>query len=362
MRMRALDVVVTDIFCCWMFGDCRALVFRGLISGGRKGLGRGEEVRFLLEWEEDDDDGGSLLGPCSDWTAAVVLACDLRPTYACFAVPRGTIFPPRRMVGAHRMGGQPRGCESDGVDMRLWRRRMGLTATQLVNVTLRMRGEVLCFWIEILLSFGFYCSSFPVGCCWPQCCCIVLPFRSPPPFALTDHKHIIAIAVPTMSTPFAPLRAAAIDGRTHNIYYRQHQLEALHQALLDHSSEIRNAIAADTDHTPAEIAIEIHLALSALKASYETLQPSQAHADEYLIAFGKDAPANTVPAGIAYIEPCAHTLLYSVVAPLSAAIAAGNCVIVLVSFLEKQIPPTSSHKKLTTSLHSMSSSKTPSAP
>ena len=129
---------------------------------------------------------------------------------------------------------------------------------------------------------------------------------------------------------FPSLRAAAIDGRTHNIYYRQHQLEALHQGLLDHASEIKEALVADYDHTPAEIAIEIHLALSALKTSYETLQPSRAHADEYLIASGKDAPANKVPAGIAYIEPCTHTLLYSVVAPLSAAIAAGNCVIVLV--------------------------------
>jgi acyl-CoA reductase-like NAD-dependent aldehyde dehydrogenase len=137
------------------------------------------------------------------------------------------------------------------------------------------------------------------------------------------------------SSPFAALQAAAIDGRTHSIYYRQHQLEALHQALLDHSSEVKQAIAADTDHTPAEIAIEIHLALTALKASYETLQPTKALADEYLIASGKDAPTNRVPYGIAYIEPCTHTLLYSVVAPLSAAIAAGNCVIVFVSRLQK---------------------------
>ena len=34
-----------------------------------------------------------------------------------------------------------------------------------------------------------------------------------------------------MADSFAELRAAAIDGRTHNIYYRQHQLEALHQDL-----------------------------------------------------------------------------------------------------------------------------------
>ena len=160
-----------------------------------------------------------------------------------------------------------------------------------------------------------------------------------------------------MSSPFAPLQAAAIDGRTHSIYYRQHQLEALHQALLDHSSEIKQAIAADTEHTSSEIAIEIHLTLQALKTSYETLQPDQNLADEYLIASGKNAPENRVPVGIAYIEPCTHTLLYSVVAPLSAAIAAGNCVIVLVS----PTPPTMT-SNLNLANRQMHSSKTPSAP
>jgi acyl-CoA reductase-like NAD-dependent aldehyde dehydrogenase len=133
-----------------------------------------------------------------------------------------------------------------------------------------------------------------------------------------------------MTDSFAELRAAAIDGRTHNIYYRQHQLEALHKALLDHATEIKEAIAADYDHSPAEIAVEIHLALSALKQSYETLQPAKAHADEYLLASVNDAPSSKIPAGIAYIEPCTHTLFFSVIAPLGAAIAAGSCAIVLV--------------------------------
>jgi acyl-CoA reductase-like NAD-dependent aldehyde dehydrogenase len=134
-----------------------------------------------------------------------------------------------------------------------------------------------------------------------------------------------------MTESFAELRAAAIDGRTHNIYYRQHQLEALHHGLLAHASEIQEAIAADYNHTPVEIALEIKLALYTLKASYETLQPTKALADEYLIASGSDSPNNRQPARIVYIEPCPHTLLYSIVAPLSASIAAGNCVIVLVS-------------------------------
>lgn len=161
-----------------------------------------------------------------------------------------------------------------------------------------------------------------------------------------------------MADSFAELRAAAIDARTHNIYYRQHQLEVLHQGLLNHASEIKEALAADYDHTPAEIAIEIHLALKALKTSYETLQPSKALAEEYLIASGKDAPSNRVPVGIAYIEPCTHTLLYSVVAPLCAAIAAGNCVIVLVSQKKNLTFPPS----ISLTIPPLDSSKTTSAP
>jgi hypothetical protein len=79
--------------------------------------------------------------------------------------------------------------------------------------------------------------------------------------------------------------------------------------------------------------------LSALKQSYETLQPTKAHADEYLLASGSDAPDAKIPAGIAYIEPCTHTLFFSVIAPLSAAIAAGSCAIVLVSVEPDQLSP-----------------------
>lgn len=134
-----------------------------------------------------------------------------------------------------------------------------------------------------------------------------------------------------MASPFPDLRAAAIDGRAHNIYYRQSQLEKLHQALLDHAMSLQEAIASDSNHTPAEIAIEIHLTVSELKRNYAALQPAKAHEDEYLLARGEDAPLNRQPVGIVYIKPCSHTLLYSVVAPLAAALAAGNCVIVLVS-------------------------------
>jgi len=129
---------------------------------------------------------------------------------------------------------------------------------------------------------------------------------------------------------FPQIRAAAIDGRAHNIFYRQVQLERLCEALTSNATKIRDAIATDCGHSPAEIAVELKLALGAIRRDYASLNPKQAHTEEYLIAAGQDAPSSTQPAGIVYIEPCTHTLLYSVIVPLSAAIAAGNCVIVLV--------------------------------
>ncbi|TKA69893.1 hypothetical protein B0A55_07522 [Friedmanniomyces simplex] len=149
-----------------------------------------------------------------------------------------------------------------------------------------------------------------------------------------------------MAEIFPRIRAAAIDGRAHNVFYRQAQLEQLCQALISNASKLRDAIATDYRHSPAETAVELNLAISAIRRDYATLDPKQAHAEEYLIASGEDAPGSTRPVGVVYIEPCTHTLLYSVVVPLSAAIAAGNCVIVLlennlraVSSLLRQILP-----------------------
>ncbi|KAI7511254.1 ALDH-like protein [Hortaea werneckii] len=133
-----------------------------------------------------------------------------------------------------------------------------------------------------------------------------------------------------MANSFPQIRAAAIDGRAVNVHYRQRQLERLHDAITKASAEILKAIETDYDHTSAEAAIEMHLAMQALKSDYASLQPKQAHHDEYLIASGKNAGSNRRPVGVVYIEPCSrHTLFYSVVIPLSSAMAAGNCVIVL---------------------------------
>lgn len=135
-----------------------------------------------------------------------------------------------------------------------------------------------------------------------------------------------------MSTAqFERLRAAAIDGRAHNVFFRQSQLERLCKGLLTEEETLRKAMTADSAYTPAEAISVLHAAVQTVKDCYATLQPERALEDEYRIAHGKDAKDGEVPFGLVYIEPEAHALLYSVCAPLSAAIAAGNCVAVVVS-------------------------------
>jgi acyl-CoA reductase-like NAD-dependent aldehyde dehydrogenase len=133
-----------------------------------------------------------------------------------------------------------------------------------------------------------------------------------------------------MGGPFDQVQAAAVDGRAHNVYYRQQQIESLCRTLLDNADKIRQAITSDTSNTPSEVAVEFNLALTAIRSGYASLQPTKAHDEEYAIANGKDAATAKVPVGVVYIELATHTLFYSTIAPLTAAIAAGNCVILQV--------------------------------
>lgn len=129
---------------------------------------------------------------------------------------------------------------------------------------------------------------------------------------------------------FERIQAAAVDGRAHNIFYRQQQLESLCRILLENAERIRQAITSDTGNTLSEVVAEFHLTLTAVRSNYAALQPKKSHEEEYAVANGKDAPSSTSPVGIVCIEPNMHTLFYSTIVPLSAAIAAGNCVVVVV--------------------------------
>lgn len=131
--------------------------------------------------------------------------------------------------------------------------------------------------------------------------------------------------------PFAQLQAAAIDGRTRNAFYRQTQLEKLHKALVSNKSDIVDAIVADANLSRTEAQLEYSLALTQLRERYTELNPKRELENEYAVANGKDAGDLRLGYGIVYIQAAAdHTPFYSAIAPLSAAIAAGNCVILQV--------------------------------
>ena len=96
---------------------------------------------------------------------------------------------------------------------------------------------------------------------------------------------------------FATLRAAALDQRARNIFYKTTQVEKLHAALLNDSSAIQEAIVADSGVTTAEAKVEYSLALESVRDRYSELDAKKDLEDEYRIANGKDAPDASVGAG-----------------------------------------------------------------
>lgn len=164
-----------------------------------------------------------------------------------------------------------------------------------------------------------------------------------PPATATGRPHCqpseIGSATTMSSKQLARLRAAAIDGRSQNVYFRQEQLERLCKGLLDEESALRQAMIEDCYYSASEAITVLHASVQAIKIVYAGLHPDQSLKQEYRTAHGKDVADGKVPFGMVYIEPEAHTLLYSICAPLSAALAAGNCVAVVVSPSHSRLKP-----------------------
>jgi acyl-CoA reductase-like NAD-dependent aldehyde dehydrogenase len=121
--------------------------------------------------------------------------------------------------------------------------------------------------------------------------------------------------------------AANIDGRTQNIRYRQSQFQKLQSTLVKHIASVQDAISSDSGHTRAEVRAEVVLALQEIRTHYASLSMEKGLEAEYRIARGQDNTDGMRGNGIVYIIPNAHTLFYSVISALSAALAAGNCVV-----------------------------------
>ncbi len=126
------------------------------------------------------------------------------------------------------------------------------------------------------------------------------------------------------------LQEAVADGRLANVFFRREQLYRLHDAVLQNKDTIVNGIVKDSGNTEAEAFAEFYATLSAITSYHDQLRPEAELDAEYRIAKGQDAPDAREGVGIVLIRPQAHTFVYSVLAPVSAAIAAGNCVAVVV--------------------------------
>jgi acyl-CoA reductase-like NAD-dependent aldehyde dehydrogenase len=143
-----------------------------------------------------------------------------------------------------------------------------------------------------------------------------------------------------MSSPITPevalaeLQATALSQRAHNALFRLKQLKSLHDALRNNSNAIRDALKQDTHVSDDEATTEVALALDVVKEHYSSIDAAKELEAEYSITYGKDASDRREPWGVAYIEPQrSHTPFFSVIAPLSAALAAGSCVALKVSSL-----------------------------
>ncbi|KAI9930236.1 hypothetical protein ASPWEDRAFT_35534 [Aspergillus wentii DTO 134E9] len=128
--------------------------------------------------------------------------------------------------------------------------------------------------------------------------------------------------------PFPRLTSAEIDGRTQNIRYRQTQFHRLQTTLALHIERLKEAIQTDSGHSTEEIQAEICLAFKEIRTHYLSLDLEKDVEAEYRVVHGKDNVDGKRGTGIVYIVPCTHTMFFSVISAMSAAIAAGNCVIV----------------------------------
>ncbi len=131
--------------------------------------------------------------------------------------------------------------------------------------------------------------------------------------------------------PFPNILISYLEGRAQAIHYRQLQLHRLQTELIKSKNEIKTTIRADEGHTALEAEFEYILVLLELRQHYETLDSGKQVASNRQIETGHDNAGRSKSMSIAYIEPCTHTLLYSVFSPVCAAIAAGSCVVLEVS-------------------------------
>ncbi|KAL6704167.1 hypothetical protein ACN47E_008727 [Coniothyrium glycines] len=128
---------------------------------------------------------------------------------------------------------------------------------------------------------------------------------------------------------FEHVQIAWIEGRLENVLEREKQLVALHKLVQKQSSSLVRALQKDND-TPVELAnAEVVATLNAINALYEQLDFQKALAAERELKNGGTLANFLVPLGITLVAQLSTSPVISSLAPLAAALAAGNPAIVL---------------------------------
>ncbi len=132
--------------------------------------------------------------------------------------------------------------------------------------------------------------------------------------------------------PFQRIYVSSLAGYVRSARFQKVQLRRLHETLVKAEQEIKCLIVENAGHTAQEAEIEILLTLSNLVELQRSISSEKSLLESRQIELGNDSPERRRSLGIVYIVPSNHTIVYSVISAVCAAIVAGSCVIVEVSF------------------------------
>ena len=131
------------------------------------------------------------------------------------------------------------------------------------------------------------------------------------------------------SNPFPRIAIAHVEDSARSLRHRQQQLQRLQVALAKNKTPLVQTLQDDYNYSDDEALFQYSLALSELQTHYESLNLEEELKSSRNIVNDNDRLVRFVGSGLVYVIP--HSGLYSVVAPLAAAMAAGNCVVIEVS-------------------------------
>ncbi|KPI44044.1 uncharacterized protein AB675_6158 [Cyphellophora attinorum] len=126
-----------------------------------------------------------------------------------------------------------------------------------------------------------------------------------------------------MNDIFSRIEVSRQEGRAQSVRLRQKLFHSLHSAIKASEKAIKEAVQADTGYNDHDVNIEYSLTISELRTHYESLDLRR-ELDSQKAIENLDA---TTSVGIVYIIPARGNLFYSIVSALTAALAAGNCII-----------------------------------